>query len=684
MKKIIHFTLILSLASALLFWRLDATPFRVSDESLHVKAAQSIFQGGSWLIPTVDGKPYLNKPPLKMWITQIPLNILGESTFSYRVVDAVFGIGTILLTWYAGILIFNSSLVGLIAGCALLGCRYFLLYHCARNAVQDSALTFFITAAMLAGYQAIVLREKKIALLFWIFHGVFLAAGVLTKSVAGFLPFFLVVGFTLCYRTLWHKWERKTLRRMFEHLALSYFLVGIVLGTYLLALVNALPNALDQMLSNEVVKRFEQGLHNSGDFFFYLKGLFYYSAGPQPVLLALALLTGGYLFLKTRSKQLGFTLFWGIAPLVIYSLMDSRMPWYIVPTFPALALLIGYTVKHLLALISASNSSIEAKFSAHALVSVLVAMLVVHQYAQIITEIGLPPRPHLPNYQLNKFVQPKELYKILPYLGTGNFVSHAIPMQSVATELAKINTASAQSPAPILTYLPEKLAQHESIYFEMLKPRPRELTQIKDLNNQRYSALVVPSKNLNEVLELTPTKPLGYLPLPPENRFSQFDWHRRLTPLVVLFWAPGGKQQSVFDFTELELKSLYGLHPPEKTKQGFSFQRSKGARSAFTVTLDYVFSQHGGELELSLGLISALKTGQVLELSLRLNDQDLGKVAPTSKQVSAFKFLAPAPMFNSGVNLLTVEYSFWDGAEISPSQNLIIWDSVTFKPSFLK
>ena len=120
----------LLLASFICFYKLDSHPFKPSDESLHVKATQHMFHSGDLWTPVVDGEPYFRKPPFKMWLSLIPVAVLGESNLSYRFIDAAAGVATAMLTCAAGYWLLGSWFAGWVAAVALLGCRYFVLYHC--------------------------------------------------------------------------------------------------------------------------------------------------------------------------------------------------------------------------------------------------------------------------------------------------------------------------------------------------------------------------------------------------------------------------------------------------------------------------------------------------------------------------------------------------------------------------
>ena len=63
-------TILLTL-SILLFFPKLSMPFLDPDEGLYATIAQEMLSGRDWVIPHVNGLPYMEKPPLYFWLTEI-------------------------------------------------------------------------------------------------------------------------------------------------------------------------------------------------------------------------------------------------------------------------------------------------------------------------------------------------------------------------------------------------------------------------------------------------------------------------------------------------------------------------------------------------------------------------------------------------------------------------------------
>src|SRR5438094_847693 len=53
-------------------------PIQDNNEGLYGRVAQEMLQGGDWVIPRLDGVPYLEKPPLLYWLTALSFKAFGD------------------------------------------------------------------------------------------------------------------------------------------------------------------------------------------------------------------------------------------------------------------------------------------------------------------------------------------------------------------------------------------------------------------------------------------------------------------------------------------------------------------------------------------------------------------------------------------------------------------------------
>src|SRR5439155_1137272 len=108
--------LVILLALSLLFFLPKlGMPFLDPDEGLYATIAQEMLGDGDWVIPHVNGLPYLEKPPLYFWLTALAFRVAGPSEWATRLPSALAALGTVTLTWRVGRRLYGAR-AGLLAG----------------------------------------------------------------------------------------------------------------------------------------------------------------------------------------------------------------------------------------------------------------------------------------------------------------------------------------------------------------------------------------------------------------------------------------------------------------------------------------------------------------------------------------------------------------------------------------
>src|SRR5262249_17530125 len=152
---------------------------------------------GTWLVPTYDGLPYLDKPSFFFKAVGLSFAAFGENEGAARLPSAVCGLMTIALAWLFARAAFGLPAAPISAG-ALPTMPPLLAY--ARLVIFDVPLTFFVSAAILAGWLAE--EHEGRARRGWLLAGA-AAAGLATlvKGPVGFIvPALVLVAFHLVER----------------------------------------------------------------------------------------------------------------------------------------------------------------------------------------------------------------------------------------------------------------------------------------------------------------------------------------------------------------------------------------------------------------------------------------------------------------------------------------------------
>lgn len=142
-----HQCLILSAALVLFFTGLGNTHLWDKDETIYSTCAREMFQRQDWIVPTFNDQLFPDKPPLMYWLMMTGFELFGVSEFATRFWSAVFGVATALATYQLGRLLFRPE-VGFWAALAV--ASNIMLAVSARAATIDSALTCLTTLGMLS------------------------------------------------------------------------------------------------------------------------------------------------------------------------------------------------------------------------------------------------------------------------------------------------------------------------------------------------------------------------------------------------------------------------------------------------------------------------------------------------------------------------------------------------------
>src|SRR5437763_7488590 len=180
--------LLMALSLPFLFLKLGM-PLLDPDEGLYASIAQEMLRRGDWVIPHVNGLPYLEKPPLYFWLTAGTMWLVGPAEWAVRLWSALATLGAVLLAWRIGRRLYGAR-GGLLAGLALATVVGNALY--VRKASTDQLFVFCLALAMY-GFLRDVERPDLKRTRFLLFY-VGAALGVLAKGFLGLIFPLLIFG----------------------------------------------------------------------------------------------------------------------------------------------------------------------------------------------------------------------------------------------------------------------------------------------------------------------------------------------------------------------------------------------------------------------------------------------------------------------------------------------------------
>ena len=317
----------------LFFYGLGAFGLLGADEPRYAQVAREMFERRDWISPTLQGKPWLEKPPLYYWQAMLAYSVFGVSDRAARMpaaADAVLMIAAIYL--FLRRFRPGSETDGALIAAGCVGTIGF-----ARGASTDMPLAATFAIALLGWYAWYETRKRLGLAVFYLF----LALATLAKGpVAIFFAGLILLIFV-------------AVKREWQVIFRSLWIPGIVLFLavampWYVAVQLRNPDFFRVFILEHNLGRFGQDLyHHRQPFWFYLPVLLL-SLMPWTLWLILALAQRLPLIWSRKEEAFAtpegswqlFLLIWLLVPVLFFSASHSKLPGYILPSIPAGALLV--------------------------------------------------------------------------------------------------------------------------------------------------------------------------------------------------------------------------------------------------------------------------------------------------------------------------------------------------------
>lgn len=314
------------------------------DEAIFTQATREMMDNGTYSMPTYNGEPRYQKPPLIYWLQAGAMAVLGQdSLWAARLPSAIFALLTIGLLGYGVTRLTNNGRWGLVAAAAMgLNLSFAVV---GRAATADAVLNFFMLALALWVLRVIYMPVWKWS---WVVTGALFALGILAKGPVAAMSAALIVVPLLIFLPEHFKTRWKLIWRLEPFKVLVVTLVGLLPWLFVLVIEGRLA-FFAQFLLVENFQRFGGGFGNShsGSHWYYLIVLL---LGFMPWVFLLprpmwAVVQGWRKRVQSddiRDALPILALVWAVGIIGFFSFSGTRLPHYIVPAYPALAILVGW------------------------------------------------------------------------------------------------------------------------------------------------------------------------------------------------------------------------------------------------------------------------------------------------------------------------------------------------------
>lgn len=318
------------------------------DEGRYATIAQEMIQRGDWLVPHLWYVPHLDKPPMTYWLVAASMSVFGQNEWAVRLPLALAGMAGVLLAY-----LFARRMAGERAAlwAALILQSSMLYFVMARMLTTDIFLTQFIGWAIycfwrswqslepVAEANARAARGKGSFLLWHVAGWVAMGLGFLTKG-----PISLAVPLVASLALAIYRYRDKV---RLKALGLSTLIgvlafVAIALPWFLLVF-QRVPKAFDFMVFGQAVGHaLGTAIKNRSGHSLYFFAILAVGFLPWTVLLSWLWRRAHWRSLSDSQKD-GWLLLsvWSLFTFTVFTLSTAKLPAYILPIFPALAIMVA-------------------------------------------------------------------------------------------------------------------------------------------------------------------------------------------------------------------------------------------------------------------------------------------------------------------------------------------------------
>ena len=298
-------------------------------EARYALVAREMLDARQWILPHLGGEVYADKPPLLFWSIAFIASLgSGVTEWTARLPTALAAVGVCLVTWRIGVRLFSAP-AGLMAALVLATSGGF--FWSGRQALPDMLLTLWTTWAFCALWEWFSDQRPQAALV----AGICMGLATLTKGPVGVvLPALSGLMYLAVRCQLPKLWGRNAL------ICLGAFL-GVTLSWFVPAVARGGLEYVQTTLLHHSLERYVRAWEHTSPWYFYL-GAFPAEFLPWTLFLPQALLAGARMRQYQTQEGWWFAFCWLVTILGFFSISTGKRDIYILPAFPAAALLVGW------------------------------------------------------------------------------------------------------------------------------------------------------------------------------------------------------------------------------------------------------------------------------------------------------------------------------------------------------
>ncbi|HSW69093.1 MAG TPA: glycosyltransferase family 39 protein [Gammaproteobacteria bacterium] len=446
------------------------------DEGRYSEIAREMVVTGDYITPRLNGVAFLDKPIFYYWLQAFAIQWFGLKEWALRFWPALVGILGCMMTYLTGHALFSRR-TGILAAVILATSP--LYYGAAHYANLDLEVAVLISITLL--FSLLALHNESKRTLYFILAYIFCGFAALTKGLIGIIFPVLIIGLWIILLNRWN-----IIKKMRLGVGLALFFAITLPWYYLVQKAN--PQFLHFFFVTQQVSRFltHGDFNNQTTFWFYipvvLAGFF-----PWSIFAVQALTKTAKTLWTARKKHTVelFVLLWFVLIFIFFSIPKSKTVGYIIPVFPALALMVAHYLDQNL-------NTVTSGFKAG------IAAFIVLCFFILIAAIAAPyvPSLHIPTAAISYLTFAGMVFLIAGVAAYRLFKQQAfnkiiyclaaLACTSLLILSASTSVVNDKSIKPIALYLKPKLTRNDEVvtYFKYYQDLPiyieRRITIVAD------------------------------------------------------------------------------------------------------------------------------------------------------------------------------------------------------------
>jgi 4-amino-4-deoxy-L-arabinose transferase-like glycosyltransferase len=323
-----------ALAAVVFVFGLGGIPLLGPDEPRYAEVAREMYVTGDFISPRLCGCLWFEKPVLFYWLAAASYGLFGVGEFAARfpsALSAALSAAAVALVLWR----FVSPRLGLLASLVLITSGLFLGYS--RAATPDMLLACSISIALLSGYAVSVARERPSRIRWLLLCAASTGLSVLAKGLVGVVLIALILAlyFVIARKRRVISWKG------FAAATGVFMLVSAV--WYLPVTIEHGWAFIDQFFIDHHFRRYVSNRFYHPQPFYFYPAVAFLGVMPWSFFLIAAAVRIRRLRpgIDRRDSLLTLAWIWAAVPIVFFSFSGSKLPGYILPIFPALAIIVA-------------------------------------------------------------------------------------------------------------------------------------------------------------------------------------------------------------------------------------------------------------------------------------------------------------------------------------------------------